>query len=86
MAPLPAKSTKITDFWNIYGVAPPEPKPEQKHEPKKEIKTITISSTIKTQPNLPQIQKMSAHIDVYTDGSCIHNGKPNAKAGIGVYF
>lgn len=25
-------------------------------------------------------------IFVYTDGSCIHNGKPNAKAGIGVYF
>jgi len=89
MAPPPAKSTKITDFWNIYGSAPPEQKPEQKPEPKKEIKTITIS-TVKTQqhhsPHPPQIQKMSAHIDVYTDGSCIHNGKPNAKAGIGVYF
>jgi len=23
---------------------------------------------------------------VYCDGSCIHNGLPNAKAGIGVYF
>lgn len=23
---------------------------------------------------------------VYTDGSCINNGKPNAKAGIGIYF
>jgi len=83
MAPIPAKSTKITDFWNIYGSTPPEPKPE-----KKEVKTITIS-TIKTQPQHhqpPQIQKMSAHIDVYTDGSCINNGKPNAKAGIGVYF
>ena len=71
MAPLPAKSTKITDFWNIYGSSPPEPK--------KEIKTITIS-TIKTQHPPPQVQKMSSHIDVYTDGSCIHNGKPNAKA------
>jgi ribonuclease HI len=82
MAPSQAKSTKITDFWNIYGSAPPE----QKHEPKKEIKTITIS-TIKTQPHQShQVQKMSANIDVYTDGSCIHNGKPNAKAGIGVYF
>ncbi len=76
MAPIPAKSTKITDFWNIYGSAP---------EQKKEFKTITIS-TIKTQPQPYQIQKMSANIDVYTDGSCIHNGKPNAKAGIGVYF
>ena len=25
-------------------------------------------------------------IYVYTDGSCINNGKPNAKAGIGIYF
>ena len=25
-------------------------------------------------------------INVYTDGACINNGKPNAKAGIGVYF
>jgi ribonuclease HI len=23
---------------------------------------------------------------VYTDGACIHNGKPNAKAGMGVFF
>ena len=23
---------------------------------------------------------------VYTDGACAHNGKPNAKAGIGIYF
>ena len=25
-------------------------------------------------------------LTVYTDGSCIHNGKKNARAGIGVYF
>lgn len=25
-------------------------------------------------------------INVYTDGSCINNGRPNAKAGIGIYF
>ena len=25
-------------------------------------------------------------IIVYTDGACIHNGKKNALAGIGVYF
>ena len=23
---------------------------------------------------------------VYTDGSCVNNGKPNAKAGMGIYF
>lgn len=26
------------------------------------------------------------NINVYTDGSCINNGKPNAMAGIGIYF
>lgn len=25
-------------------------------------------------------------ITVYTDGACVHNGKPHAKAGIGVWF
>jgi len=25
-------------------------------------------------------------INIYTDGACINNGKPNAKAGIGIYF
>ena len=25
-------------------------------------------------------------MNVYTDGSCINNGKPNARAGIGIYF
>ena len=25
-------------------------------------------------------------INVYTDGACIHNGKTNAKAGIGIFF
>lgn len=25
-------------------------------------------------------------IPVYTDGSCLNNGKPNAISGIGVYF
>ena len=26
------------------------------------------------------------YINVYTDGACINNGKPNAKAGYGIYF
>ena len=25
-------------------------------------------------------------IKVFTDGACSNNGKPNAKAGLGVYF
>ena len=27
-----------------------------------------------------------SNIYIYTDGSCINNGKPNAKAGIGIYI
>ena len=85
MAPsIPAKSTKITDFWNIYGVQPVpiQSRPQEKEKEKeKEIKTISLS-TVKTTMNHSQ----NKQIDVYTDGSCIHNGKPNAKAGIGVYF
>tara|TARA_B110000971_G_scaffold221834_1_gene270895 strand:- start:1329 stop:2276 length:948 start_codon:yes stop_codon:yes gene_type:complete len=30
--------------------------------------------------------ELTKKIYVYTDGSCIYNGKPNAKAGIGVFF
>jgi ribonuclease HI len=33
-----------------------------------------------------EILKPYSNIYVYCDGSCIHNGKPNAKAGIGIYF
>ena len=32
------------------------------------------------------IQKFIPEISVYTDGACVHNGKSNALAGIGVYF
>ena len=34
---------------------------------------------------LSSLSKMSS-IKVFTDGACSHNGKPNAKAGLGVYF
>lgn len=30
--------------------------------------------------------QMSDVLFIYTDGACINNGKPNASAGIGVYF
>jgi ribonuclease HI len=29
---------------------------------------------------------MSSYLTVFTDGACSNNGKPSAKAGIGVYF
>jgi ribonuclease HI len=33
-----------------------------------------------------EILNQDSNIYVYCDGSCIHNGKSNAKAGIGIYF
>ncbi len=33
-----------------------------------------------------ELGNFNPDIVVYTDGACIDNGKPNAKAGIGVYF
>ena len=33
-----------------------------------------------------QKERFDADYYVYTDGSCINNGKPDAKAGIGIYF
>ena len=34
----------------------------------------------------PQTHANKEPIYIYTDGACINNGKPNASAGIGVYF
>lgn len=31
-------------------------------------------------------QKTAPEVFVYTDGACAHNGRPNARAGYGVYF
>ncbi len=41
-------------------------------------------STISSQSSLRE--ESSSRINVYTDGSCHHNGKVYAKAGMGVYF
>lgn len=45
--------------------------------------------TIRNENNLSQInnnRNIIVPIKVFTDGGCIHNGKKNAKAGIGIYF
>ena len=34
----------------------------------------------------PFFTNNKSEINVYTDGSCVHNGKKHAKAGIGIYF
>lgn len=35
---------------------------------------------------IKQVEQETSKKYVYCDGSCIHNGKPNAKSGIGIYF
>lgn len=40
----------------------------------------------KNEDNMNNPDNNSENIIIYTDGSCINNGKPNAKAGIGIYF
>lgn len=35
---------------------------------------------------IPLIADVNDYVVVYTDGACLNNGKPNAKAGIGVWF
>lgn len=45
--------------------------------------------TIRNENNLFQVNNNPntiVSIKVFTDGACIHNGKKNAKAGIGIYF
>ena len=45
-----------------------------------------ISTHTQTQSYPTEIGDFKPDIIVYTDGACASNGKPNAKAGIGVYF
>lgn len=50
------------------------------------VKNGYDSETILQYFTTNDIQEFIPEIKVYTDGACIHNGKPNALAGIGVYF
>jgi ribonuclease HI len=50
------------------------------------VKNGHNSETILQYFTTNDIQEFIPEIIVYTDGACIHNGKPNALAGIGVYF
>ena len=64
----------------------------EKNIPKTEIKLINRDNILPKMENiLPKNEcDMSSNnqevIKVFTDGACVHNGKPNAKAGIGIYF
>ena len=50
---------------------------------------ISQFSEFLTKPTVPKVtitHKKKPVTYVYTDGACVHNGRPNAKAGVGVYF
>ena len=50
------------------------------------ISLQTVIKPVIAKPETAYIQHESDVIYMYTDGSCIHNGKKNAYGGIGVYF
>ena len=49
-------------------------------------KTNTLHKYFTNSPESKQKCEFVSDYFVYTDGSCINNGKNNAKAGIGIYF
>ncbi len=48
-------------------------------------RTSRASRSTSRAPKIPKSPK-KADLYVYTDGSCINNGRPDAKAGIGIFF
>ena len=68
---LPVESSKITDFFK--SVASTKDQNQDQDKDKIQIKDIKPEGD----------QEM---ITVYTDGSCLGNGRSRAKAGIGVFF
>ena len=50
-----------------------------------EKKTVTIKER-KQQKDKKQIEDPNSVLELYTDGSCINNGRANAASGIGIYF
>jgi ribonuclease HI len=71
------KQASITNFFGTRSGNPVPPPP-----PKSTDSIVSSSSTIPVQDG----NGNGNAIYVYTDGSCIHNGTPKAKAGMGVYF
>ena len=70
--------TKQASITNFFGTKSGNPVPPPPPKSTDSIVTSSLSSTVPVQD--------SNTIYVYTDGSCIHNGTPRAKAGMGVYF
>ena len=74
----PVKQTKLSQFFNI---TPPPNK-------KSVVKSVNHKQTSTIKKNVAEFTKSDFIPDyyVYTDGACSHNGRKNAKAGIGIYF
>lgn len=55
-----------------------------------EVKDIAVAPASKkgqkTRKEVELPKDVDGYVVVYTDGSCLNNGKPNAAAGIGVWF
>ncbi|XP_054738621.1 ribonuclease H1 isoform X1 [Anastrepha obliqua] len=67
------------------GNADGEIKPKQKKYPV-HVSNVWKPVGFKTINNLPFEIDSEDYVIVYTDGSCINNGRPDACAGLGVYF
>ena len=78
----PVESTKITDFFK--SVAPTKDKDNDKMK----INKVKCEDPVGQQDDLMGLGKDGDNgvITVYTDGSCLGNGRRRAKAGIGVFF
>ncbi|EPQ51388.1 hypothetical protein GLOTRDRAFT_48937, partial [Gloeophyllum trabeum ATCC 11539] len=48
-------------------------------------KTVSTSPAYRLRTPATGLNLPHQHITVYTDGSCLHNGKANARAGSGIY-
>ena len=63
-------------------------KQEQKEQQQKEQQQKEEQQKEEQQKEQQKQQKQqdNSHLEIYTDGSCINNGRANAASGIGIYF
>ncbi len=68
-----------------------EPKPKELKEEPKELKEPKSkeepkSETKESKPKEPEAKSKHLKVKIFVDGSCLNNGKPNAKASYSAYF
>lgn len=75
--------------FNNYNDALQYMKDPNSHKTQKTMKQNTQSMQSEKKTTVTQSlqsNSMSNTVEIYTDGSCLNNGSPNAKAGIGIFF